>query len=140
MAEIQLRDVQKHFGPVHVIKDLNLTIADREFVVLLGPSGCGKTTTLRAIAGLESIDAGDILIDGKPAANVDVLLIADGTRFRNAQEEMRVRTDAQGRFQVTFPKAGWYWLNASMHDAENLTAPATQRRASYAATFEVQPQ
>ena len=45
---------------------LNLEIANREFVVLLGPSGCGKTTTLRAIAGLEEIDNGDILIDGKP--------------------------------------------------------------------------
>ena len=66
MAEIELRDVQKHFGPVHVIRDLNLTVADKEFVVLLGPSGCGKTTTLRAIAGLEEIDSGVILIDGKP--------------------------------------------------------------------------
>ena len=53
MAEIELRDVEKYFGAVHVIKDLNLTIDDNEFVVLLGPSGCGKTTTLRAIAGLE---------------------------------------------------------------------------------------
>lgn len=70
MAEIQLRDVQKHFGPVHVIRDMNLTVADKEFVVLLGPSGCGKTTTLRAIAGLESIDSGDILIDGKPVQNL----------------------------------------------------------------------
>ena len=66
MAEIELRDVQKHFGPLHVIRDLKLTVADKEFVVLLGPSGCGKTTTLRAIAGLEEIDSGDILIDGKP--------------------------------------------------------------------------
>ena len=81
-----------------------------------------------------------LLVDGKPAANVDVLVIADGTRFRNAQEEMRLRTDAQGRFEVTFPKAGWYWLNASLQDAQNLAPPATQRRASYAATFEVQPQ
>jgi multiple sugar transport system ATP-binding protein len=70
MAEIQLRDVQKHFGPVHVIKDLNLTIKHKEFVVLLGPSGCGKTTTLRAIAGLEEIDSGDILINGKPVQNL----------------------------------------------------------------------
>jgi multiple sugar transport system ATP-binding protein len=70
MAEIELRDVQKHFGSLHVIRDLNLTIADREFVVLLGPSGCGKTTTLRAIAGLEEIDSGDILIDGKPVQHL----------------------------------------------------------------------
>lgn len=66
MAEIELRDVQKFFGPLHVIRELNLTVKDREFVVLLGPSGCGKTTTLRAIAGLEEITEGQILIDGVP--------------------------------------------------------------------------
>src|SRR5689334_10320504 len=70
MAEIELRHIDKHFGLVHVIKDVNLTVKDREFVVLLGPSGCGKTTTLRAIAGLEEIDSGDILIDGKPVQNL----------------------------------------------------------------------
>ena len=66
MAEIVLRDIEKYFGDNYVIRKLNLTIAHKEFVVLLGPSGCGKTTTLRAIAGLEDIDTGDILIDGKP--------------------------------------------------------------------------
>ena len=70
MTEIQLRNIDKHFGPVHVIRDVNLTVEDREFIVLLGPSGCGKTTTLRAIAGLEDIDSGDILIDGKAVQNI----------------------------------------------------------------------
>ncbi len=70
MTEIQLRNIDKHFGPVHVIRNVNLTVKDREFVVLLGPSGCGKTTTLRAIAGLEDIDSGDILIDGKAVQNI----------------------------------------------------------------------
>jgi multiple sugar transport system ATP-binding protein len=66
MSEIVLRDVEKYFGENYVIRKLNLTIRHKEFVVLLGPSGCGKTTTLRAIAGLETIDTGDILIDGEP--------------------------------------------------------------------------
>lgn len=70
MAEIELRQVDKHFGALHVINDVNLTVKDREFVVFLGPSGCGKTTTLRAIAGLEDIDSGDILIDGKPVQDL----------------------------------------------------------------------
>jgi multiple sugar transport system ATP-binding protein len=70
MTEIQLRNIDKYFGPVHVIREINLTVMDREFVVLLGPSGCGKTTTLRAIAGLEDIDSGDILIDGKPVQDL----------------------------------------------------------------------
>ena len=70
MAEIELRHIDKHFGPVHVIRDVSLTVKDREFVVFLGPSGCGKTTTLRAVAGLEEIDRGDILLDGKPIQNL----------------------------------------------------------------------
>ncbi len=70
MAEIVLRDIEKYFGDNYVIRKLNLTIAHKEFVVLLGPSGCGKTTTLRAIAGLEEIDSGDILIDGKPVQSL----------------------------------------------------------------------
>jgi len=74
MADIVLRDVEKYFGDNYIIRKLNLEIRHREFVVLLGPSGCGKTTTLRAIAGLEEIDTGDILIDGKP---VQALQAAD---------------------------------------------------------------
>jgi multiple sugar transport system ATP-binding protein len=70
MAEIDLRDIEKFFGENYVIRKLNLTIQHKEFVVLLGPSGCGKTTTLRAIAGLEDIDRGDILIDGRPVQNL----------------------------------------------------------------------
>ncbi|MCA0011109.1 ABC transporter ATP-binding protein [Mesorhizobium sp. B292B1B] len=80
MTQIELRGVQKFFGAVQVIKDLNLKIEDNEFIVLLGQSGCGKTTTLRAIAGLETIDEGDILIDGKPiqhlkAADRDIAMV-----------------------------------------------------------------
>ena len=66
MANIDLIDVEKYFGTNYIIRRLNLTIGDGEFVVLLGPSGCGKTTTLRAIAGLEDISAGTIAIDGVP--------------------------------------------------------------------------
>jgi multiple sugar transport system ATP-binding protein len=70
MSAIILRDVEKYFGANYIIRKLNLEIRHREFVVLLGPSGCGKTTTLRAIAGLEDIDSGEILIDGKPVQNL----------------------------------------------------------------------
>ena len=70
MTQIELRGVQKFFGDVQVVKDMNLSIADNEFIVLLGQSGCGKTTTLRAIAGLETIDEGDILIDGQPVQHL----------------------------------------------------------------------
>jgi multiple sugar transport system ATP-binding protein len=69
MADIVLRNIDKYFGDNHVIRKLNLEIRHREFVVLLGQSGCGKTTTLRAIAGLEEIDAGEILVDDVAVQN-----------------------------------------------------------------------
>jgi multiple sugar transport system ATP-binding protein len=71
MAEIQLRNLSKRWGSFVGVDNFNLTIADREFLVLLGPSGCGKTTTMRMIAGLEEITAGDILIDGKRVNDLD---------------------------------------------------------------------
>ncbi len=62
---IEFRNVSKTFGDTCVVDDLSLQIDDGEFVVLLGPSGCGKTTTLRMLAGLESVTSGEILINGK---------------------------------------------------------------------------
>ncbi len=64
MAEIQLRNVGKRWGSFVGVDNFDLTIADKEFLVLLGPSGCGKTTTMRMIAGLEDASEGDILVDG----------------------------------------------------------------------------
>lgn len=60
-----LKKINKYFDSLHILKDITLDIKDGEFLTLLGPSGCGKTTMLRCIAGLESIDAGDILLNGK---------------------------------------------------------------------------
>ncbi len=65
MAEIQLRNVGKKWGSFVGVDNFDLTIADKEFLVLLGPSGCGKTTTMRMIAGLEDTSEGEIAIDGK---------------------------------------------------------------------------
>ena len=65
MAEIQVQSVRKTFGKVKAVWDVDLTVHDREFVVLLGPSGCGKTTLLRCIAGLEQVDRGRVLIGGR---------------------------------------------------------------------------
>lgn len=62
---IQFHHVTKQFGHLFVVDDLSLEIRDGEFIVLLGPSGCGKTTTLRMLAGLESVTSGEILIDGE---------------------------------------------------------------------------
>src|SRR3979409_533787 len=65
MASVAIRGVRKAFGPIHVIHDVNVEIADGEFVVLVGPSGCGKSTLLRMIAGLDGASSGDIHIAGQ---------------------------------------------------------------------------
>ena len=61
-ASVELQGVSKSFDGTSVVRDLDLSIADGEFLVLVGPSGCGKSTTLRMIAGLESIDEGKLLM------------------------------------------------------------------------------
>jgi len=68
MAEVRLEGITKSFGGKAVVKDLNLTVEDREFLTLVGPSGCGKSTTLRMICGLERATGGDIYFDGKPVS------------------------------------------------------------------------
>src|SRR5438445_11924172 len=65
MAEVALLDVSKSYGAVEAVRNLSLSIANGEFVVLLGPTGAGKTTTLRLIAGLERPDSGNVLIQGR---------------------------------------------------------------------------
>jgi multiple sugar transport system ATP-binding protein len=65
VARISCSHVCKSYGPLEVVKDFNLEVADHEFVVFLGPSGCGKSTILRMVAGLEDISGGTISIDGK---------------------------------------------------------------------------
>ena len=62
MAQVTITGVQKHFGSTHVIRGVDIAIADGEFCVLVGPSGCGKSTLLRMIAGLEEISGGEIRI------------------------------------------------------------------------------
>ena len=65
MAEIQIKNVAKRFGAYQALQDINLTISDQEFMVLLGASGCGKSTLLRIIAGLETATEGEVWIGGR---------------------------------------------------------------------------
>ena len=71
MADILIKHLVKRFGKVEAVSDVSLRIADGEFLVLLGPSGCGKSTILRAVAGLEDADSGEIVIGGRLVNFID---------------------------------------------------------------------
>jgi multiple sugar transport system ATP-binding protein len=70
MADVRFESIRKTFGKVVAVDDVDLEVADGDFVVLLGPSGCGKTTLLRCLAGLEKVDAGRVLIGGRDATDL----------------------------------------------------------------------
>ena len=72
MAEVQYVEASRIYPgnpPVKAVKNLNLDVADGEFLVLVGPSGCGKSTALRMLAGLEDVDEGEIRISGKDVSH-----------------------------------------------------------------------
>ena len=80
MAYLQLKGIEKYFGEHRAIKGIDLTIEKGEFIVFVGPSGCGKSTLLRLIAGLEHIDGGQLILDGKdithaPSSKRDLAMV-----------------------------------------------------------------
>ena len=70
MASVSFEHVYKRWGDVTAVNDLNISVADKEFLVFVGPSGCGKTTSLRLLAGLEEISDGRILIGDRVVNDV----------------------------------------------------------------------
>jgi multiple sugar transport system ATP-binding protein len=103
MVGVSLRHVYKRFGELAVVDDVNLEVADQEFLVLLGPSGCGKTTTMRIIAGLETASSGDVFIGGRRVNDLlprhrDVAMVFQSyalyphmTVFENLEYPLRIR-------------------------------------------------
>ncbi|MEZ5484638.1 MAG: DUF4198 domain-containing protein [Lysobacteraceae bacterium] len=79
-------------------------------------------------------------IDGKPAAGLDIEVVRGGTRYRDAQDEIKLKTDADGNISITWPQAGMYWLETSLSDNGSSLPQATSRRFGYVATLEVLPQ
>ena len=71
MASLEIKNLRKDYGDVRILKDVSVRAEDGEFMVLLGPSGCGKSTLLSAIAGLDHVDGGQILIDGKDVVRLE---------------------------------------------------------------------
>ncbi len=72
MASISLKNIcKKYSNGFEAVKNFNMEIEDKEFIIFVGPSGCGKSTTLRMVAGLEDISSGELLIDGKLVNDVE---------------------------------------------------------------------
>ncbi|WP_374007134.1 DUF4198 domain-containing protein [Delftia lacustris] len=78
-------------------------------------------------------------VDGKPAANLEVMLVPGATRYRDNKGEIKATTDAKGEFSVTWPTAGMYWVDADAQDSKTSLPQAKERRLSYVGTFEVLP-
>lgn len=78
------------------------------------------------------------LLDGKPAKDVEISVVPGGNRYRDETGDFTVKTDAQGKVAITWPTAGMYWLEAELSSTEGVAKPATERRAVYSATLEVQ--
>jgi len=81
-----------------------------------------------------------LLLDGQPRAGLEIEIVRGGTRYRNAQEEIKLTSDAHGEFSVTWPQAGMYWLETSTEDDKVTVSQASKRRLSYVATLEVLPE
>ena len=77
------------------------------------------------------------LLDGKPAADVEISVIPGGNRYRDELGEMKAKTDKDGKVSITWPEAGMYWMEAELTTDNGVSKPATERRASYSATLEV---
>ncbi|HEY9132340.1 MAG TPA: DUF4198 domain-containing protein [Dyella sp.] len=109
----------------------------------LKPSGDG--IEMVPVTAVNDLVAGEpasfrLLLDGKPAANLEVTAIAGATRYRNAPEEIKATTDSDGKFTLTWPHAGMYWVNANTQDRHTQISQAKQRRVAYSATLEVLPE
>ncbi|TMJ31356.1 MAG: ATP-binding cassette domain-containing protein, partial [Alphaproteobacteria bacterium] len=112
MADVALNKVVKRFDEVEAVRGISLDIPDKEFVVLVGPSGCGKSTTLRMIAGLEEVTAGDIIIGGDvvndvPPKDRDIAMVFQNyalyphmTVFENMSFGLKLRRIAKAEIRA----------------------------------------
>ena len=122
MAEIGLRSISKSFGSTEVIKSLDLSVSNGEFITIVGPSGCGKSTLLRIIAGLENQSTGDVEIDGNVvnktrASERDLAMVFQSyalyphlTVQQNLMVPLKLRRLS---FLERFPIIGWFMPNRS---------------------------
>lgn len=105
----------------------------------------GRGLELKPVTHPNDLFAGEearfvLLLDGEPAADIAVEVIPGGTRYRDREDKIDLRTDAQGQFAVTWPAAGMYWISAEVEDDKAGIPEAQKRHASFIATLEVLPQ
>jgi uncharacterized GH25 family protein len=115
------------------------------FVTVGKPSALkpsGKGLELQQVTHPNDLVSGEkatfeLLLDGKPANEMPVMVVPGGSRYRDKTEEVKLQTDKDGRFAITWPHAGMYWLEASAEDKNVTVQQAAKRRLSYSATLEV---
>jgi NitT/TauT family transport system ATP-binding protein len=155
--KIECKNVWKYFGQTTALNDVNLGIADNEFVTLVGASGCGKSTLLRTLAGLETHSKGDVLVDGKPITGPGQdramvfqhyslypwLRVAENIRFcRQLSAQTRDRSSADveaasGRADALLQLMG---LTASANAYPNQLSGGMQQRVAIARALMGKPQ
>lgn len=120
MAKVTLKGVKKSFGPTDVIHGIDVEIDDGEFIVIVGPSGCGKSTLLRMVAGLETVSAGEVLIGGTRANDLEPMDRDIAMVFQNyaLYPHMSVRQNMGYGLKIAgLPKAE---INAKVEEAAKL--------------------
>lgn len=152
-AEIQLEKLRKTFGKVVAVRDLDLTIEEGEFLVLLGPSGCGKTTTLRCIAGLERADTGRISISGRdvthlPSAQRGIAMVFQNyavfphmTVAQNIGFGLRMRHTPKGEIQTAVhEKAKLLQIDELLDRYPNQLSGGQRQRVAVARAIVMEPE
>jgi len=128
VAEVQLSGVCKRFGPIEALRGIDLTIPDRAYLCLLGPSGCGKTTLLRCVAGLETVDVGEIRIGSRRIEALEPFARNVGLAFQNYA--LYPHLDVKGN--LAFP------LRAPRYKAQFDHKEIEQRVSSVAALLQIE--
>ena len=141
MASISIRNLVKRYGNLAVIPDLNLEIADHEFVVFVGPSGCGKSTLLRIIAGLEPITAGEVYIgdkrvNGIPAAQRDIAMVFQDYAlyphmrvYENMSFALELRGTPKAEIDARVKRAAALLISSPISTASRRNCPAASANA-----------
>jgi len=163
---IEVRELHKHFGALHVLRGVSMGVEPSETLVILGPSGSGKSTLLRLLIGLEELDQGEILVEGQPFMRRDGLgkPLHRGPRFKHLRRDMGMvfqqfslfphmtvlqnlilapskvlhvpRADAEARAQSLLEKVG---LGDKLHQYPDKLSGGQKQRASIARALMMQP-